>query len=74
LNLLFEKGANEPVISKTVRAFDVFISVLAGQLQQTHAGVIGSLTVMIEGEDEEVTKAIEYMQNQKVKVEVREDA
>ncbi|SJZ55543.1 D-methionine transport system ATP-binding protein [Pilibacter termitis] len=71
VDLLFEEGANEPVITKVVRKFDVEISVLSGHLKQTKVGGIGTLTVLFTGEKEEIQLALDYIKEVGVKAEVR---
>lgn len=64
------ENANEPIISQAIRLFEVDINVVQGQVQQAKEGAFGSLTVMITGENTEVTKAMTFFKEKEVGMEV----
>lgn len=71
VSLKFEgDNANEPIISQTIRQFQVDINVVEGKVQQAKEGAFGSLIVMITGDAPEIERAIAFMQEQQVGVEV----
>ncbi|WP_027410053.1 methionine ABC transporter ATP-binding protein [Anoxybacteroides tepidamans] len=59
-----------PLIAELIRNFDVKINILQGKISQTHQGSYGVLFVHIDGSHEEVAKAIDYVRQQQVVVEV----
>ena len=74
VNLQFtQESANEPVISQAIRKFPVDISVIRGEIQTTHDGNLGSLTVLISGEKQEQAKTVGFFTQQGVEVEVIAD-
>ena len=67
-------AAEQPLIANVVRQFQVDANILQGKISQTHQGAYGVLFVHIDGENEEVARAIDYIQKQQVAVEVITDA
>lgn len=67
------EATNDALISKVSKIFPVEISILQGKLTQTQEGVLGTLTVQIKGDVEEVTKAVEYIEETSKEVEVIRD-
>lgn len=62
--------AEKPLISQMIRHFQVDINILQGKISQTQNGPYGALFVHIDGNAEEVNKAIQFVKEKKVKVEV----
>lgn len=71
VQLTFVGGdAEKPLITEMIRAFDIDINILQGKISHTQNGPYGALFVHIDGEDAEVEKAIEFVREKQVKVEV----
>jgi len=68
------EAAEQPLIANVVRQFQVDANILQGKISQTHQGSYGVLFVHIDGEKEEVARAIDYIRNQQVTVEVMTNA
>ncbi|SFA47714.1 D-methionine transport system ATP-binding protein [Parageobacillus thermantarcticus] len=68
------EAAEQPLIANVVRQFQVDANILQGKISQTHQGSYGVLFVHIDGEKEEVARAIDYIRNQQVAVEVMTNA
>src|SRR5699024_11348594 len=51
-------AANEAVISDVAKKFSVTINILQGKLTQTISGVLGTLTIQLQGEKEAINEAI----------------
>jgi D-methionine transport system ATP-binding protein len=64
------EAAEQPLIANVVRQFQVDANILQGKISQTHQGAYGVLFVHMDGEKEEVARAIDYMRQQQVAVEV----
>ncbi|MBB5173513.1 methionine ABC transporter ATP-binding protein [Texcoconibacillus texcoconensis] len=62
--------AKKPLINDVVKTFDVTVNILQGKISHTQHGPYGSLFVAMEGEDNEVSKAITFTREQGVEVEV----
>lgn len=63
-------SAEQPLITNLIRHYNVTVNVLQGKISQTQSGSYGNLFIHIDGESDEVTRAIEYIHSQKVGVEV----
>ncbi|MFZ3591387.1 methionine ABC transporter ATP-binding protein [Bacillus sp. DJP31] len=64
----------QPIISNVIRQFDITVTILQGKIAQLHTGAYGTLFIHIDGIDEEVEKAIVYINQQSVGVEVLKNA
>ncbi|WP_026673579.1 methionine ABC transporter ATP-binding protein [Alkalihalobacterium bogoriense] len=64
--------AEQPLITKIIRQFDVDISILQGKITKTQDGSYGTLFIQIDGEQAEINAAITFIKNQ-VNVEVIEN-
>ena len=62
--------AEKPLISQLIRLFHVDINILQGKISQTQNGPYGALFVHIDGEEKEIDKAIAFIKEKKVKIEV----
>src|SRR5699024_5382555 len=66
-------AANEAVISDVAKKFSVTINILQGKLTQTISGVLGTLTIQLQGEKEAINEAITFIENTTEEVEVIRD-
>lgn len=62
--------AEEPVISETIRKFDVQVNILHGQIEYIGGQPLGSLIVSLAGQPEVVDKAVAYIGAQTARLEV----
>ncbi|WP_110113790.1 methionine ABC transporter ATP-binding protein [Bacillus sp. CGMCC 1.16541] len=62
--------AEQPLITSILKEFDVTINILQGKISHTQTGSYGTLFVHIDGNKEEVKKAISFIREQQVEVEV----
>lgn len=65
--------ANEALISQVVKQYDVDIHLIEGKMTQTKTGTLGTLTVQMIGETNEIEKAETFIKNRKVEMEVIRD-
>lgn len=68
------ESAEQPLITNLIRNFQVTVNILQGKISQTQNGSYGTLFIHVDGEAEEVTKAIEFIHSQQVGVEVISNA
>ncbi|PAE25582.1 MULTISPECIES: methionine ABC transporter ATP-binding protein [Bacillaceae] len=68
------ESAEQPLITNLIRHFQVTVNILQGKISQTQNGSYGTLFIHVDGEAEEVAKAIEYIHSQQVGVEVISNA
>ena len=61
--------ANQPLISRLSKRYDIDINILQGKITNTQTGSYGTLFVQVLGEDSEVNEAIQYIRS-KTTVEV----
>ncbi|MGY0693274.1 methionine ABC transporter ATP-binding protein [Virgibacillus sp. FSP13] len=65
---------NQALISQVAKKFAIDINILQGKITQTQAGAYGTLFVQMEGKAEEMDKAIDFITQTSVEVEVVRDA
>ncbi|MCS0673221.1 methionine ABC transporter ATP-binding protein [Cytobacillus firmus] len=68
------ESAEQPLITNLIRNFQVTVNILQGKISQTQNGSYGTLFIHVDGETEEVAKAIEFIHSQQVGVEVISNA
>ncbi|MGR6898751.1 methionine ABC transporter ATP-binding protein [Rummeliibacillus sp. BSL5] len=68
------KKAEQPVISHLIRTFDVDVNIVHGNISATKSGPYGTLIVRIAGNEENINKAIKYLDGEDVKSEVIQHA
>ncbi len=61
---------DKPILSRCVKKFDVDVSILSGNINKLNISSVGYLTVEILGKEEERKKAIEFLKENNVNVEV----
>lgn len=64
------EAANEPVISRLIKNFDLNVSILFGSLDDIKGVPFGRLIISLDGRQLEIQEALEYVQKQNLKVEV----
>lgn len=63
-------SANEPVISRLIKNFDLSVGILFGNLDDIKGVPFGRLIISFDGRQLEIQEALEYVQKQNLKVEV----
>jgi D-methionine transport system ATP-binding protein len=64
------EGTEQPLITDLIRNFDVTVNILQGKISQTQAGAYGNLFIHINGEDQIIADAIQFIKSRQVSVEV----
>lgn len=64
------ESANEPVISRLIKNFDLNVGILFGSLDDIKGVPFGRLIISLDGRQLEIQEALEYVQRQNLKVEV----
>ena len=64
------ESANEPVISKLIKNFDLEVGILFGSLDDIKDVPFGRLIISLDGSQEEIDNAMAYVEKQELKVEV----
>ena len=64
------EGAEQPLITNLIRKFPVMVNILQGKISQTQNGSYGTLFIHLDGDESELNRAIEYIGQQEVGVEV----
>lgn len=64
------ESAEQPVITELIRHHDITVNILQGKISQTQNGSYGTLVIHLDGDDEKVNKAVEFIRSQQVGVEV----
>ena len=63
-------SANEPVISRLIKNYNTNVGILFGNLDDIKGVPFGRLVIGMDGEAPEIAKALDYLNSQKLKVEV----
>ncbi len=63
-------AAEQPVIANLIRQFEITVTILQGKISQTQTGSYGTLFIHLDGDPQEISKAIEFIHSQQVGVEV----
>jgi D-methionine transport system ATP-binding protein len=64
------ESAEQPVITELIRHHDITVNILQGKISQTQNGSYGTLVIHLDGDDERVNNAVEFIRSQQVGVEV----
>ncbi|TXC91175.1 methionine ABC transporter ATP-binding protein [Metabacillus litoralis] len=64
------KGTELPLITNIIRAFDIEVNILQGKISQTQSGSYGTLFLHVDGETNEVERAVTFIKEHEVEVEV----
>jgi D-methionine transport system ATP-binding protein len=63
-------SAEQPLMTNLIRQFSIEVNILQGKISQTQSGSYGSLFIHLDGDEQELNRALEYIYNQHVEVEV----
>jgi D-methionine transport system ATP-binding protein len=64
------EAAEQPLMTNLIRQFEVEVNILQGKISQTQSGSYGSLIVHLDGDEQELNRALAFIYNQHVEVEV----
>lgn len=64
------EAAERPLISNLIRNFQLDINILQGKISQTQSGSYGTLFIHVDGPEQELNKALDYIKAQQVEAEV----
>jgi D-methionine transport system ATP-binding protein len=64
------EAAEQPLITHLIRQFSIEVNILQGKISQTQSGSYGSLFIHLDGDERELNRALEFINNQHVEVEV----
>lgn len=71
IRLSFLGGSSkEPIVSKTIKKFDININILSGNINKLQKSSVGHLFLELIGEEDEISRAITSLENEHVHVEV----
>lgn len=65
-----EKNAKYPIVSNMIKNFDIEANILTGDINRIHKAKIGHLILELQGNDDEINKAINYLIDKNIDVEV----
>ncbi|WP_406242392.1 methionine ABC transporter ATP-binding protein [Tissierella carlieri] len=63
-------SAKRPIVSKVIRSFNIDVNILSGNINKLQSTSVGHLILELIGEDEEINKALSFLENEDVHVEV----
>ncbi len=66
------ESAEKPIITQLIRSFDITVNIIQGKISPTQNGSYGTLYIHLDGIEEEVGKALQFLQSQEISVEVIE--
>ncbi len=64
------ESSKRPIVSRLIKTFDINVNILSGSIDTLQATNVGHLILEIIGQESEVDKALEYLENENVNVEV----
>lgn len=63
-------SAKKPIVSKVIRNFNIDVNILSGNINKLQSTSVGHLMLELIGEDTEINKALSFLKNEEVYVEV----
>jgi D-methionine transport system ATP-binding protein len=64
------EAVEQPVITNLIRKHKVTVNILQGKISQTQSGSYGTLFIHLDGEQNEIHRAVDFIRSQQVGVEV----
>lgn len=64
------ESSKKPIMSKVLKTFDLDVNILSGNIDKLQSTSVGHLMVEFTGDDDEIDKAINFLQTENVNVEV----
>ncbi len=68
--LIFDKNVDKPLISYMSRTFDINFNIMLANIEKIGDNGLGAMIVKIDGDDENIDRAMEYLKDCNVRVEV----
>ena len=65
-----EKSAKQPIVAKIIRNFDIDVNILSGNINKLNLTSVGHLILELTGESSEINKAVLFLENEDIHVEV----
>ena len=65
-----EKSAKQPIVAKMIRNFHIDVNILSGNINKLHLSSVGHLILELSGESSEINKAILFLKDEDIHVEV----
>ncbi|WDV44813.1 ATP-binding cassette domain-containing protein [Clostridiaceae bacterium M8S5] len=62
--------SHQPIISDLIKSFDISINILSGHINELLSTSLGTLVVEFKGDDNEIDKAINYLNEKSIRLEV----
>jgi len=63
-------SAKKPIVSKVIRNFNIDVNILSGNINKLQESNVGHLILELIGEDDEINRALSFLENENVHVEV----
>jgi len=63
-------SSKRPIVSKVIRNFDIDVNILSGNINKLQLSSVGNLILELIGEDVEIHRALSFLKNENVHVEV----
>jgi D-methionine transport system ATP-binding protein len=64
------ESVEQPLITNLIRNHDVTVNILQGKISQMQSGSYGTLFIHLDGDENEVNRAVDFIRSQQVGVEV----
>lgn len=64
------ENSNKPIISKMIKKFNLEVNILSGNINELLTTSVGNLTIEVLGNKEEIEEAIQWLNNENVRLEV----
>lgn len=63
-------SANKPIVSKVIRSFNIDVNIISGNINKLQESNVGHLILELIGDDLEIQRALSFLENENVHVEV----
>ncbi|QED49234.1 methionine ABC transporter ATP-binding protein [Cytobacillus dafuensis] len=64
------EAVEQPLMTNLIRDFNITVNILHGNISHTQTGSFGTLFIHLDGDDSEITRAIDFIHSKQVGVEV----
>lgn len=59
-------AAEQPIVTRLIRDFEISVSIIQGNISQTQAGAFGTLFIQVTGDDQELERALAFLSDQQI--------
>lgn len=63
-------NAKQPIVSQIIKKFNIDVNILSGNINELMSTSVGHLLLELTGENKEIDNAINYLNNENIKIEV----